>query len=88
MRNMRPEHLPLRGKHCFGWIKARNDFIDWLDDGKCYALRKDLEAFFRIPEIRVLDGGLVIFSAAEAKKSKPAPRACASKNRLVIRATR
>ena len=29
---------------------------------------KDFEAFFRIPKIRVLDDGLIIFSVAEAKK--------------------
>ena len=68
MRDVRPEDLSLGGKDRFGWVKARNDFIDWLDDWEYHAFRKDFEAFFGIPKIRVLDDGLIIFSAAEAQK--------------------
>src|SRR3989337_1862734 len=68
MRDVRPADLCLGGKHCLGWVKASNDFIDWLYDWEYHAFRKNFEAFFGIPKIRVLDDGLIIFSVAETEK--------------------
>ena len=57
MRDVCAEDLSLRDKDCLGWVKARNDLIEWLHDREHHALSKDFEALVGMPKIRVLDDG-------------------------------
>ncbi len=45
-----------------------DDLVDGFQDGEYNTLRKDLKAFLWIPQVRVLDDGLIIFDATEAPK--------------------
>ena|SRR6266508_972686 len=71
MSDVRREELPLGDEDGFGWVKACDDLISGLHNGKDNPIREYSKAFIWTPKIGVLDDGLIILCTAKTAKFQP-----------------